>query len=58
MAFDVPVGRSDYMALSDASIVEHAREPVEQLFLPAEGLAGPRLGFVLLDRSLRDSCRE
>ena len=39
----VPVDRGDDVPLGDAGIVEHARQPVEQLLAPAEQFAS--LGF-------------
>ncbi len=39
----VPVYRRDDVTLCDARIVEHARQPVEQLLAPAEKFAS--LGF-------------
>ena len=45
----VPVDRRDDVALVDAGIVEHARQPVEQR-LAAEQLASGGLGFALVYR--------
>jgi hypothetical protein len=48
MAF-IPFGRRYDVAAGDPGIVEHARQPVEQLFPAAEDLASLGFGDALLD---------